>query len=160
MGFSRILFSLQNQLRMDNIQEVARIPIGLQKLYNNIHTRCYCKSYHSYHRYGGRGITVCEEWFYSPEPFYKWCLSNGYQKGYVLDRRENDIGYNPSNCRFITKKESCRNRSSNKKITMNGETRLQCEWLEYYGMKKHTFHDRIGRGWDVQKALVTPVINS
>lgn len=60
--------------------------------------------------YSSRGISVCDEWARSFEPFKLWALANGYQEVLVLDRIENDLGYEPSNCRWVTMLESNRNR--------------------------------------------------
>lgn len=60
--------------------------------------------------YGGRGITVCVLWQRSFRAFYNWCLKNGYATGLELDRRNNDLGYRPGNCRFVTHQVNCQNR--------------------------------------------------
>lgn len=66
-------------------------------------------------RYGGRGIAVCQEWD-KFELFRDWALANGYAEGLTLDRRDNDLGYSPLNCRWATGVEQCRNRRSNKSV--------------------------------------------
>jgi hypothetical protein len=63
-----------------------------------------------YHRYGGRGITLCDEW-HEFIPFMNWALSHGYAENLVLDRENNDGNYEPSNCRWITRKENSQNRT-------------------------------------------------
>ena len=67
--------------------------------------RCYCVGDSGYKNYGGRGITVCNEWQgrSSFPVFHKWAMSNGYQVGLEIDRRDNDGPYNPENCRFVTR---------------------------------------------------------
>ena len=81
--------------------------------YQSMHTRCENKNHKYYKHYGGRGITVCEEWsgkegFYN---FHKWAQENGWHPGLTLDRKDNDNGYTPANCRFVTQDEQIRNRS-------------------------------------------------
>jgi len=71
--------------------------------------RCADPDHHAYHRYGGRGIKVCKEWDTNFEKFYKWCMDNGYQSTLQLDRRKNDKGYGPDNCRFITPRKNVLN---------------------------------------------------
>ncbi len=85
----------------------ANITHGLTKhpLYNIwglMVGRCYNKKGLQYKDYGGRGISVCDEWKYKPELFIKWCLDNGWEKGLEIDRENNDGNYEPNNCRFVT----------------------------------------------------------
>lgn len=71
--------------------------------------RCNDKRDSSYHNYGGRGISVCKEW-YDFLVFKKFCLENGYAPGLQIDRKDNNGNYEPSNCRFVTNKINSRNR--------------------------------------------------
>lgn len=63
--------------------------------------RCHDVNKDNYPHYGGRGITVCDEWRYTREKFCQWLLDNGYRDGLQLDRKDNDKGYSPENCRLI-----------------------------------------------------------
>jgi hypothetical protein len=76
--------------------------------------RCYNEKNKKYHIYGGRGITVCEEWLNSFEPFYKWAMSHGYKDNLTLDRINGDGNYEPSNCRWATYSEQNKNRKFRK----------------------------------------------
>lgn len=88
----------------------------LYRVWSSMKQRCYDKKSHNYKYYGGCGISVCQEWL-NPKTFIEWCLSNGWEKGLELDRKDNNGIYEPSNCRFITSKENKQNtrliRSSN-----------------------------------------------
>lgn len=76
--------------------------------------RCYYKNGRRYKDYGGRGVTVCEEWR-NFKAFYNWALSNGWMKGLQIDRFPNNNGnYEPTNCRFVPNKINSRNTRSNK----------------------------------------------
>lgn len=72
--------------------------------------RCFNKNDIEYINYGGRGITVCDEWKTDFKTFYGWAISNGYKKGLTLDRKDNDGNYEPDNCRWTTKTIQSRNR--------------------------------------------------
>ena len=76
--------------------------------------RCHNPNNKSYRYYGGRGITVCEEWRGDPRAFIDWALSCGWELGLHVDRIDNDGGYSPENCRFITRTQNMRNSSATK----------------------------------------------
>ncbi len=82
---------------------------GLLGVIHSMKLRCYNKNHVSYHRYGGRGITICDEWLHDHEKFFEWANENGYKKSLQLDRVDNDLGYSPDNCRFVTCAENSRN---------------------------------------------------
>lgn len=94
----------------------------LYKTYYSMHTRCEKTNHVNYKHYGGRGITVCEEWsgkegFYN---FHKWAMNNSWRPGLTLDRIDNDKGYSPENCRFSTQTEQIRNRRNTKFFEYKG----------------------------------------
>lgn len=76
--------------------------------------RCYNPKNDHYHRYGGRGISVCDEWLNDFQSFYDWSMSNGYKKKLQIDRIDNDGNYCPENCRWVTNKKNARNASFTK----------------------------------------------
>jgi len=84
--------------------------------WSRIKERCYSKKYHKYHRYGGRGIKVCERWKNSFENFYE-DMGNKPFHGAQIDRIDNDGNYEPSNCEWVTLTQNTRH-SCNVKLTM------------------------------------------
>ena len=72
--------------------------------------RCYNKNFKQYKDYGGRGISVCEEWLYSFRNFYDWAMSHGFSEELEIDRIDNDGNYEPDNCRWVTHKVNANNR--------------------------------------------------
>lgn len=74
--------------------------------------RCTNPTAQGYFKYGGRGITVCQEWLDSFEAFRDWAYANGYREGLTLDREKNELGYSPSNCRWVDNTTQSRNRRS------------------------------------------------
>ncbi len=81
----------------------------LYDVWDAMRRRCYSEKSQEFNRYGERGITVCQEWLDSFVSFYTWSLNNGYEDGLYIDRKDNDIGYNETNCRFVTPTTSSRN---------------------------------------------------
>ena len=124
--------------------------------------RCNNKNSKFYHRYGGRGITVCDEWM-DYANFREWAMSHGYdpfvRKGVcTLERMNNDLGYNPANCVWATSMVQCNNRSSNHIINAFGESHTIAEWARRTGIRKDTLRRRICiYGWSPERALKTPV---
>lgn len=81
----------------------------LSNIYRQIKSRCYNKNNPRYTTYGGRGITLCDEWK-SIDNFVEWSLSHGYKDGLTIDRIDNDRGYSPDNCQWITRSENSKKR--------------------------------------------------
>lgn len=81
--------------------------------WQNMKARCLNPNNSKFHRYGGRGIVICEEWLVS-SVFAQWALSNGWQKGLTLDRKNNDGNYEPSNCQWIIQGRNSRKKSTTK----------------------------------------------
>ena len=130
----------------------------LYKIYASMKSRCYDAKMPYYENYGGRGITVCEEWRKDFLQFYKWAKENGYQDGLTIDRIDNNKGYAPDNCRWATSKEQARNRRSCVLITHNGKTQTLVEWCEELNLKYKRVHDRMySKGWSFERAISTPV---
>lgn len=89
-------------------------PTHIYTVWQNIKIRCYNKNSTMYHRYGGRGIVMCDEWLSSFEAFNDWSTSNGFSELLEIDRIDNDGNYEPSNCRWVTKIVN----SNNKEISI------------------------------------------
>ena len=126
----------------------------LYRIYYNIKKRCYNhKDENNYNYYGGRGITMCDEWKNDFMNFYDWAVNNGYKEGLTIDRIDVNGNYEPSNCRWITMKQQGRNKRNNKVYTIKGNARCLSEWCEILGLKYQCVWKRLNRGWSIEKAL-------
>ena len=115
--------------------------------------RCYHKNCSRYSRYGGRGIAVCDEWRNDNTAFYQWALTNGYKEGLTLDRIDNDKGYSPDNCRWVSVKTQNNNTSKCVYITYNGETHTMQEWANITGINYSCLRNRHQRGESIERLL-------
>jgi hypothetical protein len=122
--------------------------ISLYSRWINMKHRCYNPKFPNYRHYGGRGITICNEWLESFESFLSWALANNYRQELDLDRADNNGNYEPNNCRFVTKKENTRNRRIATTMTVDGVTKTVSEWAEITGMPYDTMFRRVKLGWE------------
>lgn len=132
--------------------------------------RCYNPESKDYKNYGGRGITVCSEWLNTEKvvikdtdlhnctkgfiAFREWALSNGYADNLILDRINNNEGYSPENCRWITRKEQNINKRNNHIIEYKNQKHTVSEWAEIYGISYNKLLDRINKfGLSFEEAI-------
>lgn len=128
----------------------------LYHIWADMKSRCTNQNNPYFYRYGGRGITIYEEWCDSYVMFKEWALQNGYQKDLTLDRKNNDGNYEPSNCRWVNMSIQQNNKSSNKLLTYNGQTKTISEWSNELNIPCGTLYNRLHKGWSVEKTLETP----
>ena len=131
----------------------------LYKIWCGMRQRCNNPNFPCFARYGGRGITICEEWN-NYTAFREWALSHGYADNLTIDRIDNDKGYSPDNCRWATRAQQVRNRApytqpnrKKKLYTINGITRTAQEWSEVIGISQNAFYKRILKGWSDEQIL-------
>jgi len=120
--------------------------------YAGILNRCYDKNNKNYHRYGGRGIKVCERWLHSFKNFYKDMGDKPF-KGAQIDREENDGDYEPNNCRWVDNKTNSRNRSG---LKLNMEKARKVRNMRQSG---HTYGE-IATFFDITKCNVRDVVKN
>ena len=106
-----------------------------------------------YARYGGRGIKICDRWF----SFDNFLSDMGARPvGSSIDRIDNNGDYEPSNCRWATRKEQMRNTSRSIIVEIGGIARTRLDWLSLIGVTRRAFTERMRWGWDEKEALTTP----
>ncbi len=128
----------------------------LYSIWFGIKVRCLKKSNHAYKYYGGRGITISEE-FSKYEAFRAWALANGYTDKLSIDRINNDGNYSPENCRWTDQVHQVRNSRQARNLNVNGESHCISEWTEVTGLKCTTIGMRLKRGWTEQEAVTLPL---
>lgn len=128
----------------------------LYNIYQGMTKRCYYPDNQNYKYYGGRGIVICNEWKSNFSAFKKWALENGYQDNLTIDRINTNGNYEPSNCRWVSMKEQCNNRTSNHLITYKGKTQNLKQWCEELNLNYGIMESRINRyKWSIEKAFKT-----
>jgi len=125
----------------------------LYSIYGHMKARCLNKKDKAYVRYGGRGITICDEWCNNFIVFRDWALANGYSDELTIDRQDNNGNYEPSNCRWATNIEQSNNRRSNRLITYKGTTLNVAQWAEKQGISRAALYARLRRGMPIGRAL-------
>jgi hypothetical protein len=138
----------------------------LYKTWRGMLDRCGRAKHQQYHRYGGRGIRVCEQWR-TFSPFRDWALANGYSDQLTIDRINNNGNYEPDNCRWVPKGQRGTSRKKGgaaphpRLVTAWGETKRLYEWaaddrclVSYLALKK-----RLGRGWNPERSMTEPPVS-
>jgi hypothetical protein len=121
--------------------------------------RCYNQNHERFVYYGARGITVCERWRNSVEAFVS-DVGPRPSPLHSLDRINNNGNYEPSNCRWATKKTQSLNRRMAVMLTFNGKTQPMTAWAEELGVRSRMLQARHARGWSDQKILATPKLKT
>jgi hypothetical protein len=124
-------------------------------IWASMKTRCYNPKAINFADYGGRGITVCDRWRDSFEAFHK-DMGPRPSARHTMERIDNDLGYEPKNCRWASYREQGQNRRSSRLLTYNGETLTASEWSRKTGIGTSTIDMRLSKGWPVERVLTKP----
>jgi hypothetical protein len=116
-----------------------------------MHERCRDPKHPAFHRYGGRGIAVCERWW----KFENFLADLGERpEGKTLDRFPNNGGnYEPGNCRWATVYEQQSNRGDSRYITARGRAFTVAEWSRRTELTESVIRQRLDRGDEGEEAL-------
>jgi hypothetical protein len=126
----------------------------LYEVWRSMNRRCHEQSSQQYVRYGARGIQVCDTWQQDFAAFVEWADAAGYEKGLQIDRIDNDGGYSPENCRFVSAMKNANNRRDNVRYFALGETKTLSEWARGCDITPAAIRARIKTGYPIEKAVV------
>ncbi len=130
----------------------------LFRIWCGMKARCYIPSSTGYKNYGGRGVSICDEWRYDFLVFEKWAIENGYENSLTIERKNVNGNYEPDNCSWISKKQQSRNTRDSLWITAWGENKVLADWgiddrcKIAVGMVCYRIH----QGWKPETAISTP----
>lgn len=124
--------------------------------YQHMMARCYNETNERFSNYGGRGISVCDEWRKNPTSFIEWSLQNGFCDDLTLDRINVDGNYEPTNCRWVDWKTQRNNKTTSVYITVNGQKLTLALLSEKYGIPLGTVWWRYHNGWTPEN-IIKPV---
>ena len=136
--FKKISHEYCYHLKYDNIKKCllrdywGNSRIGI--IFNHIIERCYNKNCKDYRFYGKNNIQIFNEWLYNPKLFEKWSLENGYQDNLTIDRIDETKDYCPENCRWITREENSKWKSTTNYIEVNRILDSGKGWAERLGL--------------------------
>lgn len=131
----------------------------LYHIWGKMKTRCRNPKTPTYKWYGGKGVSVCDEW-QEFQPFYDWSIANGYTEKLTIDRINVNGNYEPSNCRWVDMKTQMNNQTSNVLVTYNDKTQTLSQWANELDINAKTLYTRFERCWSIEEALLKPVKNN
>ncbi len=114
--------------------------------------RCRSPYNRKYPLYGGRGISVCDEWE-DFSVFREWAMQHGYAPGLTIDRIDVNGNYTPENCRWATYQEQNRNNRRNRFLTFNGKTQCVQDWAKEIGLTPTGVFYRLNSGKPIEEVL-------
>lgn len=156
-------------LREDNKFKVFNVPVNkkpilinniniyntrLYKIYRGIKDRCYNSNNKSYKYYGSKGIKLCDNWKDYFEEFYKWSLNNGYSDELTIDRIDNNGSYEPNNCRWVSQKVQCNNKSNNAYVKYKGQKYTYSEFEYKFKIPQKNISKLIKRGYKIEEIVL------
>jgi hypothetical protein len=158
-GLTKSCGCLQSERARANVLTHNKHDSKVYHVYYGMKSRCLNTNNAAYNRYGGRGIVICDRWLESFENFY--ADMGDCPDGCSIDRIDNDAGYSPDNCRWVTVDIQNRNTRQNHMITYDGRTMCLADWAKEIGIDRATLYARISvHGWSANKALTTPLAPS
>lgn len=128
----------------------------LYRIYKALINRCYRQKDINYKNYGGRGISVCQEWLNDFMSFYNWAVLNGYQENLSIDRINVNGNYEPNNCRWTDKITQANNTRRNHYIEYNKQVKTLSQWAKELNVSTGLIKGRLKKGWTIEQVFTTP----
>lgn len=130
-------------------------PTPEYRTWQNILSRCHNPNCGTYYKYGAKGVAVCRRW---QDSFAAFLQDMGHRptSEHSIERIRNAEGYSPENCRWATRQEQARNKTTARLITADGQTLPLVVWAEKLGMNHSSILGRISRGWTEADAVTVP----
>lgn len=126
----------------------------LYRIWCNMKTRCYNQNASEYERYGGRGISICDDWVNNYESFKDWAYANGYDDNLTIERKDVNGNYCPENCTWATILEQMNNMTTNHLLTFKNETHNMKQWANIIGISYTTMKTCINkRKWSIEDVI-------
>lgn len=125
----------------------------LYHTFKSMKDRCYRTNYKYYQHYGGRGITICDEWLNDFMTFYNWAINNGYRNNLTINRIDNNGNYEPDNCEWVDMKTQSNNKSNCVYLTCNNKTQTVTQWADELRCNRSTIYMRHRKGWNDKECL-------
>jgi len=155
-GLSKSCGCLHKELSRTRATKHGYRNTRLYRIWSGMRQRCENPKCEAYKFYGGRGISVCNEWN-SIHAFIKWAKTHGYKKELTIERIDNNGNYEPSNCTWIPMAEQAHNRRSSHIITYKGRSQILTDWAKEYRIGRRTLFYRLKAGWSIRNALTAPL---
>lgn len=127
----------------------------LYAIWSLMKRRCLNSNDPAYKYYGGRGISLCDDWHHY-EMFRDWAVVNGYDNTLTIDRIDINGDYEPQNCRWVSRAVQANNRCNSINLCISGITMTMTQWAKCKNMKPQTVWYRLRHGWSPEEALTVP----
>ena len=140
-------------LQKENKTKHNKWNTRIYRIYYGIKQRCYNPKYSRYYDYGGRGITVCDEWKNDFMSFYNWAMANGYRDDLTIDRIDVNGNYKPHNCRWISREEQQSNTRKSHFIEYNGKKQTMAQWSRELKLSPNTIKFHLNKGRTIEDVI-------
>lgn len=129
----------------------------LNSIWRGMKKRCTNGKCRQYRYYGGRGISICDDWMRSFQSFYKWAITHGYERGLQIERKDNNGNYSPDNCEWTTRFVQMNNTRKNRFIQYQGRVFTIAQLARHIGLSYGTVWNRVKRNWKIEYVVSRPL---